>query len=141
MPKEKIGVCSVCKRMFQNPFERELCPDCFQMMENRFDRVRKYIRQHANAGIVEVSDATGTPQRQILRWVREERLYFAETSGVGVPCLQCGVTIQMGKYCEGCGRKIKKDLYGVLTKPNEEDHLKMRPTAAIKMHVLNRDRK
>lgn len=138
---KNLGVCSVCKSMFDNPLDRDQCPECFKAMEDRFTTVRKYIRVNENAGILEVSEACHIPKRQIIRWVREERLFFGEKSGVGVPCIQCGMTIQIGKYCDNCKKKLHKDLKGIMAQVNDDqERLKVRSKGPQKMHVLNRDR-
>lgn len=139
MPRIKVDVCHACKKMFENPYDRDLCPICSKAMEDKFDGVRKYIRSNKTAGVHDVSEACAIPKRQILKWIREERLYFAEGSDVGVPCLQCGLIIQTGKYCNSCKTKLSKDLRGVLVHKVDDD-IETNKSNKNKMRFLNKDR-
>ena len=58
--------------------------------------VKKYVREHPNVDVKELSEEMDVSVRQINRWVREERLVFSDDSPVGLPCESCGVTIKTG---------------------------------------------
>ena len=141
MAKINIKTCPSCKRLFESMFDRELCPECYSRMEAKFDVVRKYIRSTPKADVNAVSEHCGVPKRQILRWVREERLFFDKESNMGVPCLNCGIIIQTGKYCDSCKATIAKDLKGVYVKPTaKEDDIKVNAQGKNKMRYLNKEK-
>ena len=48
------------------------------------------------------------PAKQIKRWIREERLSFADDSPIGIECEGCGTTIKTGRYCPLCKEKFTK---------------------------------
>ncbi len=138
----KLKTCKSCRRLFESTYDRELCPVCYEQTEERFEKVRKYIKKHEQAGVEEVSEACLISKRQILQWVREERLYFTEESGVGIPCMQCGVIISTGKYCISCKAKIRKELQGVYVAPKPDDEeVLIKPTGQSKMRFMSKDKK
>jgi len=139
MTTVRIDTCLACKKVFQNPNKNRLCPSCMKLMEDRFDDVRRYVRDNDKVGLAEVSEACHVPKGQILKWVREERLYFKKGSDVGVPCLKCGATIQTGNYCDKCRKVMKTDLKSVYVAKDEfSAHIK--PKGKNQMHYLNKDK-
>lgn len=133
MDKNRVVVCKQCNRLFNSISGKDICPQCSVILERDFQRVKKYIRRHDQAGVMEVSEACDVPTKYILRWIREERLFFAEDSEFGVPCMHCGVTINTGKYCVPCKKKMVNNLssaYAINVKDEEEDFM----TQKNKMH-------
>ncbi len=49
---------------------------------------------------------------QLRQWVREERLVFAEGSGMALECEICGAPIMTGRYCEKCKSETMNELLG-----------------------------
>lgn len=67
-----------------------------------------------------MSEAMNIPAKQIKRWIREERLSFADDSPVGIECEGCGTMIKTGRYCPVCKEKFAKgfgDAAGLNRKP------------------------
>ena len=67
-----------------------------------------------------MSEAMNIPAKQIKRWIREERLSFADDSPVGIECEGCGTMIKTGRYCPVCKEKFTKgfgDAAGLNRKP------------------------
>ena len=62
--------------------------------------VKKYVREHPDVDVKELSEEMDVSVRQINRWVREERLVFSDDSPVGLPCESCGATIKTGRFCD-----------------------------------------
>ncbi len=113
MVKEKkleVKSCSRCRKIYEPYLDSPVCPLCYDILNKQFKRVKLYIRQNEHAGIEEIADICAVPSKQLIRWVREERLFFSETSDVSIPCLECGESIRLGKYCEPCKRKIDRSL-------------------------------
>lgn len=97
--------CKLCKNMF-NYVDSPLCPACNKKMERKFEDVKKFIRENPRTPIGEVSEATEVPMQQLKKWVRQERLAFAEDSGITIDCMSCGKSILTGRYCEKCKDQI-----------------------------------
>lgn len=120
MAEVKIDVCKVCKKLFHSLKEEKICPDCKEEQADEFRKVKQYIREHKGAGIEEVSQACEVSHKQLLNWVREERLYFDDAAKVALPCLRCGKGISMGKYCNECLANYKDEVSAMETKKTEE---------------------
>lgn len=108
-----VNTCKRCHQLFEYPTKAELCPLCRKFIDKKFDRVKRYIRDNKRAGVYEVSDACEVTVKQIMNWVREERLFFDESSDFALPCLNCGTLIRSGKYCITCQKKLHKNLSSV----------------------------
>lgn len=127
--------CRKCGRLFNYIGGQPYCAACLNELEEVFKQVKEYIRSNETAGLKEVSEEFGVNQAIILRWVREERLEFAEHSEVGIDCESCGTTIKSGKYCHSCKEKLANTLasaYGVHHNESEHENRKI----DVKMRYL-----
>ena len=89
---------------------KNLCPSCIAKLEEKFDEVKTYIEEHKGASISDVSRDCDVRTDQVERWIREERLLFAEDSPIGIPCENCGKTIKSGRYCDECKANMMNNL-------------------------------
>ena len=89
----EIRNCRECGKMFNYTGGIQVCPICIRKMDEKFNEVKKYIYENPRAGIQQVSDDMEVPVKLIKKWVREERLTFAEGSGVGIDCERFGIAI------------------------------------------------
>lgn len=142
MAKEsvKVKACMKCRGLFQTTTDLEVCPRCYEALERKFKVVRRFIREHELAGVEAVAEECDVPIKQILEWVREEKLSFSKESKVGIPCLSCGVSISIGKYCPSCQAKLSKNLSSVY---NEKEETKSDESLVVKsarMHFLKHSR-
>ena len=74
---------------------------------------------------------------QLEKWVREERLCFADDSPIGIPCENCGKTIKSGRYCEACKNTLANQLGSMYAINYEEDDEKDKNSRA-RMRYLDR---
>ncbi|MBO5031640.1 MAG: class I tRNA ligase family protein [Lachnospiraceae bacterium] len=109
--------CKKCGKLFNHISGKPICPACREKLEETFQSVKKYIRDHHMADIKEVSEACDVEPTQIQQWIREERLEFTADSPVKLPCENCGTMIQSGKYCEKCKREMANNLASAIEKP------------------------
>ena len=59
--------CRMCGKLYNfigGPY-RNLCPNCIEKMEEKFDEVKEYIEEHKAATINEVSEECDVSSRQI----------------------------------------------------------------------------
>lgn len=98
----EVRTCRQCKRLFNYLTGPNICPGCKDALEKKFQEVKKYVEEHPNDGITQVAEANDVTAKQIQRWIREERLAFAEGSGVGIECESCGAMIRSGRLCQKC---------------------------------------
>ncbi len=106
----EIKNCKSCGKIFNYFAGNQVCPTCTRKSDDQFDIVKDYIYEHPGAGIQEVAEECKVSTHQIKKWVREERLEFAEDSLVGIECENCGISIRTGKFCAGCKSKLTNDL-------------------------------
>ena len=132
--------CRKCGKLFNHILGMPICPACKEALENKFQEVKKYIRENRQADIREVAEACEVEVSQIQQWIREDRLEFAEDSPVKLPCENCGEMIRSGKYCEKCKRDMANNLSSAIEKPKLiiEPPKKSQPTGN-KMRFLDRD--
>ncbi len=118
-----------------------LCNNCLKALEEKFAVVKEYIYNHPGAGMQEVAEETDVTTMQIQKWIREERLSFAEDSMVGIECENCGKQIKTGRYCKNCKDKLANNLGNMYKK--EEPKIIPKKIAADnpKMRFLDNERK
>lgn len=109
--------CRKCGKLFNHISGMPICPACKEKLEEKFQEVKKYIRENRMADIKEVAEECEVEVGQIQQWIREERLEFTEDSAVKIPCENCGTMIRSGKYCEKCKREMTNNLSSVMDKP------------------------
>jgi flagellar operon protein (TIGR03826 family) len=112
--------CKNCGKLFNYLAGAPICPACYKELDDKFSIVKEYIYNHPGAGMQEVSDENDVPIPQIQKWIREERLTFAENSMVGIECESCGVTIRTGRYCQSCKDKLVNTFGNVYRDPQTQ---------------------
>ena len=131
----EIVSCKECGKLFNFIRGQRVCPACSRKLEDKFMEVKKYVREHPNVDVKELSEEMDVSVRQINRWVREERLVFSDDSPVGLPCECCGVTIKTGRFCDKCKVTMQNTLSSALDKPKEPE-IKKRERDGNKMRFL-----
>lgn len=126
--------CSKCKKLFNYITGEKLCPACKEIMEEKFQEVRKYIEEHPRENINRVSEECGVSIRQIKLWVREERLSFTDDSLVGLECERCGRMIHSGRFCKECAGGLADAMNNAYRREQKNT---IRKTASGKMRFLD----
>lgn len=106
--------CRGCGRIFNYVAGPFMCQICREKLEEKFQVVKEYIREHPGVTIPEVSETCEVEQSQIRQWLREERLELSEDSPIFLNCEGCGVTIRCGKYCDKCKMNMTRDFNNIL---------------------------
>lgn len=117
---------------------RNLCPNCVERMEDKFQDVKEYIDEHPAATINEVSEECDVSARQIEQWIRQERLMITEGSSIGITCERCGVSIKSGRFCERCKNKMANNLGSMYGESNAAvENMEKRARAEAKMRYFD----
>ena len=112
-----IRNCRECGRIFNYLTGAVLCPVCRDKLEEKFQEVKEYIREHGHVTIAEVAEACDVSQNQIQAWLKDERLELAEGSGIELECEKCGKPITSGRFCEQCKNSMANQLSHSIEKP------------------------
>ena len=132
--------CKSCGRLFNYVGGMGVCPICTQELEDKFQEVKRYIRDNPKASLTQISEENDVSVAVLRRWVREERLSFTKDSLVGIECESCGTMIRTGRYCEICKQHMVNDMERVLPKFEEPDVTITRNPTENKMRFLDKDR-
>ena len=130
--------CSRCGNLFAYT-GRNICNKCLNQEEEEYTIVRKYVRDHAGASVIEVSEATGVEEEKILQFIRDGRLKSQGFTGV-LACERCGKSINTGRFCVACMQQRDKEIRGALRNvtPEQTQEVPKRKTND-KLHILGRD--
>ncbi len=130
--------CPSCGKMFTYlPGNPPVCQSCVKAMDEKFDEVKKYVYDHPRCGIQELCEAMEVTPNQVHKWIREERLTFAESSDIALNCEQCGARILTGRFCKKCKDSMAKGLGNLYKKPEPAPVEKKKPDGNKMRFVQN----
>ncbi|MEE3393063.1 MAG: flagellar protein [Lachnospiraceae bacterium] len=134
-----IRYCKMCGKMYNYDPEKgstAICPECQKKVEDKFETVRDYIRDHPENTIKKISTELDVPVQIIKKWIREERLVLVSPdSGINLRCEKCGKPILTGRFCENCKKKMASNFENVLGRSKPEcPALKSPSDARDRMH-------
>ena len=131
--------CRSCGRLF-NYYGGGymLCQACTEELDKKFAEVKKYIRHNPKATMPQIAEDNDVSIIQIERWIREERLTFADDSPIGIECEGCGVTIKSGRFCDNCKSSLQNSLSNAYGRPQINKPVQHRNTSSssAKMRFL-----
>lgn len=130
-----IRNCKNCGKMF-NYIGKPICPGCEKALEDLFQQVKKYVKEHPEASITKVAEENDVSVNQIKRWVRQERLAFSDASMVGLACENCGVMIKTGRFCDNCKAVMANNLASAIKK-QPEPQMESKQREAARMRFLD----
>ncbi len=93
-----------------------LCAECMKKEEEKFVKVKAYLKEFPNSSMVAVSHETGVSVPEIERFLREGRLEVTNGICEYLKCMKCGRTIKTGKYCAECEKKVMSDMQKTVVK-------------------------
>lgn len=133
-----VKTCRKCRRLFNYVLGPVLCPNCREEEENKFQAVKKYVQEHVNSGIQEVSEECEVSVAQIRQWLREERLMLSDESPMGIGCERCGKMIKSGKFCEECKAELANTFQTVMGKSGTYVPPKQETRTSARMRFLDK---
>ena len=126
--------CVKCGRAFAY-VDSDLCSRCGGGDEDDFKKVKLYLYDHPGANVVEVSEETGVSEKQILRYLRENRIEIIEEDNLLLDCERCGVSIRSGRFCDKCTAELQRELTQAIQPKVEEEKRPQRTAASNKLYV------
>ncbi len=126
--------CKKCGRIFNYLAGTQICPQCREALESKFQEVKTYVIEHKDANLSDISEACEVEISQIKQWIREERLTFSEASVIGIECESCGKLIKTGRFCDKCKYDISRGLIDAtkINKPQEDAKRAAREAARMR---------
>lgn len=115
----EVRNCKGCGRLFNYLQGPPLCSACVAELENKFQEVKDYLRQHPKAQLNVIAEENEVSVKQIKQWVREERLTFTEESQITLDCENCGTSILTGRFCDRCKSELQNELSGAIRRPKK----------------------
>lgn len=111
--------CKACGKLYNviGNNRKRLCPQCLRNLEEKFSKVKEFLREYPNCSIEVVSKENDVSVKQIKQWVKEERLTLVRDGVGGITCEKCGKTISTGRFCGDCKFKIGNTLMSAIDKP------------------------
>ncbi len=132
----EVKNCRNCGRMFNYISGPRICMVCKEKLEEKFVKVKEFVRSNPGVGIQEISETCEVEIPQINQWIREERLTFSEDSPVGLPCEKCGATIRSGRFCDACKNDMTKQFSSMIKQPEAPKPQPIKRSADSKMRFL-----
>lgn len=102
----EIRTCKECRRLFNYLAGIQICPDCRQMIEKKFQEVKNYLAENPGVGLPQILESCEVNEAYVTQWVKEERLELSDCSGSGIHCERCGAVTQSGMFCNKCKREF-----------------------------------
>ena len=113
----EVRNCRGCGRLFNYMHGQQLCPACLAELEDKFQKVKEFLREYPKAPLNEIAEQNDVSVKQIKQWVREERLTFTEESQITLECDMCGGKVLTGRFCVKCRSNLHNELSGVMRRP------------------------
>lgn len=133
----EVKNCRGCGRLFNYVSGGYfLCAACMEELEQKFIKVKKYIRENPKATMQQISEENEVTTQQIQRWIREDRLAFSDDSPIGIDCEACGCTIKSGRFCNMCKDVMMKNLNSMY-KRTEKKPTRQDPRDRARMRYLD----
>ena len=100
----EIRNCKRCGKLHYGT--GRVCPEWLKKEEEKFDFVKKYLKENPASSLIKVSDETGVTVPEIERFLRDGRLEVTSGMGDFLKCTKCGSPIKTGRYCPECEKKV-----------------------------------
>ena len=128
-------VCRMCGRLFEYiNIGYGLCPNCTEIDNRSFHKVKEYLRENGTATAQQISAAVNVSESTIYQYLRDGRVEIPENSPIYIKCELCRTEIRYGRYCQECAttmtREMQKgsmviDIYEIGERPNMKNNGKM----------------
>lgn len=102
-----VDNCPRCGKLFSRTFY-DICPNCVKEIEEQYILCRDYLKKNRSVTLSELSEATGVPLKQILKFIKEGRISLADAPNITYPCESCGAPIREHHLCSNCRERLVK---------------------------------
>lgn len=118
----EVRNCRNCGRLFNyiGGAYKNLCPGCIDALEDKFQEVKKYVDDNPGCTMDELTREMDVTSRQVEKWIREDRLCFADDSPIGIGCEKCGTMIKSGRFCDACRVEMTNQMSSLYKSANKK---------------------
>lgn len=136
-----VKQCRACGKLFQS-LGNPLCMECNEQLDEQFLLVRDYLYSHPSASVIELAKATGVSERNILMFLKEDRLALNQESEL-MRCEKCGRAVASGRLCELCKEELSNVLASKVkeTAPAPEHSTEERKSVSYRLGKMHLDYK
>lgn len=96
-----IANCKRCESLF-NKVLHDICPNCLQEDQERFEQVRDYLKDNRYAKLVDIVRDTHVLIEEITDMIEQGKLVLVDFPNLTIECQGCGLPTQDGAYCSTC---------------------------------------
>jgi predicted amidophosphoribosyltransferase len=100
--------CKKCGAVFSQ-VNSPICSNCIKKEEEDYNTAKQWLLNNPGHTVESLSKNTGISRRDILKWIREERLIMTDASAY-VKCKKCGKPIPTGNFCDHCKLGFSHDV-------------------------------
>lgn len=104
----ELSKCIRCGKLY-NRIRIAVCPTCEAEEEKDILAVSRYLKDHLNSSLDEVSDALNVYLEDISRWIEEKRLEVSVHVRTNSKCDACGAPVLAGRICKECQKRFLED--------------------------------
>ena len=104
----ELSKCIRCGNLYSR-LRIAVCPTCELEEEKEIFEVSRYLKDHSNCTLDEVSDALNIYLEDISRWIEEKRLEVQIHLRAGLKCESCGAPSPTGRICKECQKTLLED--------------------------------
>ena len=118
--------CIQCGKLFEDYIDKySLCPTCRKNEEAMLRDVKDYLWVNPGATEAKLWELFGATHKQIMKWLREQRIEVTPGSAIKLTCQRCGSMITTGKYCKDCANKVANNMHELQMSlmPHEERNI------------------
>lgn len=98
----EVCTCRECRRLFNYLAGVQICPNCKDKLEKKFDEVKEYLAEYPQADMSQLIESCEVKRNIVTQWVREGRLELAGNPELQLHCDGCGSVIKEGLFCARC---------------------------------------
>jgi hypothetical protein len=101
----ELATCVRCQKLYTK-LRLAVCPQCELEEEKDILELQRYLRDNANATLIEVSDALDIYMEDIERWIEEKRVSIEVCEMANLKCTVCSAPIVSGRVCVACRDRL-----------------------------------
>lgn len=111
MHSSKLDNCHACGRLFLKEHS-DYCLNCYLEIEEEFKQIEAFLNneKNRNATIDEVTENTGISTKQVIKFIRDGRIFADDYPNLHYPCAYCGTNIKKQVLCNSCLENLSSDI-------------------------------